>query len=150
MMRDKTTELLKMVASTLGWIIVMALVLFFAAELVQADEHTEADRDWTRATLQWVPPTTRIDGKELDPATELKEYRLYCSGQRVAIIQATGENERTFKKSELFSEVGYGRHECAMTAVDTENRESAYSNTVEIPWFEQKPEAPTELIFIAG
>ena len=98
-------------------------------------------------TLSWEPPTTRVDGQPLDPATELDEYRLYCDGlDAVAIPSATSNGEYEITKDQLFP--GYGEYDCGLTAVDTEGLESAMSNMVVIPWEKTAPSAPTNLLII--
>jgi hypothetical protein len=98
-------------------------------------------------TLSWEPPTTRVDGQTLDPATELAEYRLYCEGlDTVAIPAATSNGEYEVPKTNIFP--GYGAYDCGLTAVDTEGLESTMSNMVVIPWEKTKPNAPTNLLII--
>ena len=98
-------------------------------------------------TLSWEPPTTRVDGQTLDPATELAEYRLYCEGlDAVAIPSATSNGEYEITKDQLFP--GYGKYDCGLTAVDTEGLESTMSNMVVIPWEKTKPNVPTNLLII--
>lgn len=97
-------------------------------------------------TLSWEPPTTRADGQPLDPATELSEYRLYCGSVMTSIPAATSNGQYEIERAVILPE--YGAYDCYMTAVDTEGRESASSNTVAITWEAVAPDPPTTLLII--
>lgn len=98
------------------------------------------------AELWWDPPRTRENGQPFDPATEVKEYRLYCSGKQVTTIPPLSGGRHSASKSEMFGDE-YGIHECAMTVVDTGGLESKFSNTVNIPYLainvSQPPQSQT-------
>ena len=122
---------------------ILAAALFFGA--VQAQESLR---------LEFTPPTTRVDGTPLDPATELDTYTVYCraqasdaawpdSGYTFPAQEPAGEHETTYET--LLGE--RGRYECAMTVTDTDGRESDRSESVEFAWLSQ-PEAPTSVIIV--
>lgn len=98
-------------------------------------------------TLSWEPPTSRMDGTPLDPATELSAYRLTC-GETVTEIPAVGDgtNEYPLNKAEVLP--GYGNHDCYLTAVDTEGRVSPPSNTVTVLYEKVGPSQPINLIIL--
>lgn len=85
------------------------------------------------AELRWEPPRTRENGEPFDPATELQEFRLYCTGEQVATIPRLSGGRKSLSKSEMFGD-SYGIHECALTAVDTGGLESDFSNIIKIPY----------------
>ena len=98
------------------------------------------------ATLTWEPPTSRVDGTPLDPATEISEYRLTC-GDTVTPIPATMTGqEYEVAKHEILP--GYGTYDCFLTAVDTDGLVSMPSNAVILEWTKQPPSAPTNLLII--
>ena len=109
--------------------------------------------DTTR--IEFDPPTSREDGTELDPATEIAQYDLYCrykeaeefarDGSVLTIpgMTETGEHETTY--GEFLPE--RGRYDCALTATDTDGRESDYSEIVEVSWLDA-PGSPTNVIIV--
>ena len=124
--------------------ILIALLLLAPLALV-ADDTTRIEFD---------PPVTREDGTELDPATEIEQYDLYCryqdaegfSDESVMKIPGkteTGEHETTYDS--FLPEKG--RYDCAMTATDTDGRESTHSNVVEVSWLDA-PGTPTSVIIV--
>lgn len=98
-------------------------------------------------TLSWEPPTTRVDGTPLDPATELSVYELSCGGKKTE-IPATGEENYEYEvtKHEILPE--YGEHKCFLVAVDNDGLKSEPSNTVSITWEKSAPGRPTSVIII--
>ena len=125
--------------------ITLALAAIFAVGAAAASETTRIEFD---------PPTEREDGTKLDPATEIAQYDLYCryqdaeefAGDGVLTIPGmtdTGEHETTY--DEFLPEKG--RYDCAMTATDTEVRESDYSEIVEVSWLDA-PGSPTSVIIV--
>ena len=123
--------------------ILIALLLLAPLALVADDTRIEFD-----------PPVTREDGTELDPATEIEHYDLYCryqdatefSSDSVLTIPGmteTGEHETTY--GEFLPE--RGRYDCALTATDTDGRESDYSEIVEVSWLDA-PGSPTSVIIV--
>jgi len=97
-------------------------------------------------TLSWEPPTSRVDGQPLDPATELSEYRFYCAEVTTSIPATSTNGEYEIDKAQSLP--GYGTFDCYLTAVDTEDRESQPSNTVALIWEPTAPNAPTTLLII--
>ena len=99
-------------------------------------------------TFSWVDPTERTDGTALDPATDLKSYRLQCSGPENAervIDRAATSAVGTERRDEWADAVQVsGMYDCRMTAIDTGDRESDWSNTASVPKF-AAPSAPTDL-----
>lgn len=124
---------------------VLLVVLMLQIFAVMAQETT------TGSTLTWTPPTSRVDGTPLDPATELSFYKLWC-GDKETRIPATSEPNTTYEFSREEILPGYGSYECRMEAFDTSNPPlwSEPSNAVTISWEEtpQPPRAPTNLIYI--
>ena len=98
-------------------------------------------------TLTWTPPTERVDGTPLDPATEIAEYRLICGTVTTSIDATVVEgNQHEVAKHEILP--GYGSHDCALTAVDADGLESEPSNNVAVEWHKSAPVAPTDLLLI--
>ena len=99
-------------------------------------------------TFTWTDPTSRTDGSVLDPATELKSYRMQCSGpenaERIVDRAATSAvgTERRYEWADAVQVSGM--YDCRMTAIDTGDRESDWSNTASVPKF-ASPSAPTDL-----
>ena len=123
----------------------MALAAFMAAFLVVG----VASADDLR--IEFDPPTSREDGTALDPATEIAHYTVYCragdtypdTGYEIPGQTETGEHATTYES--LLAE--RGRYTCAMTATDTDGRESQRSNEVELSWLDQ-PGEPTSVIIV--
>ena len=108
--------------------------------------------DTTR--IEFDPPVTREDGTELDPATEIAQYDLYCryqdatefSSDSVLTIPGLTENgEHPTTYGEFLPEKG--RYDCALTATDTDGRESRHSEIVEVAWL-AAPGTPTNVIIV--
>ena len=97
--------------------------------------------------LSWEPPLTREDGTPLDPATDLKEYRLKC-GLKEYVIPATTADPEGMVVEKRDSLTGYGEHTCVMFAVDNEGLRSPPSNEVTVTWEKAKPSQPTNLLII--
>ena len=99
-------------------------------------------------TFTWTDPVQRTDGSAIT-AAELKSYRLQCSGpenaERIvdrAATTAANTTSRRYVWSDAVT-VG-GMYDCRMTAIDTGDRESDWSNTASVPKF-AAPSAPTDL-----
>ena len=100
-------------------------------------------------TFSWTDPTTRTDGSALDPATEIQSYRLRCEGpetsERIvdrAATSAISGQDRTYAWADAVQTSGM--YDCRMTALDTGDRESDWSNTASVAKF-AAPSAPTDL-----
>jgi hypothetical protein len=83
--------------------------------------------------FSWEDPVTRTDGTALNPETEISGYRMRCEGPETAerIVDRTatssiGNNERQYNWTEAVQTSGF--YECKMTAFDTGDRESPWSN----------------------
>lgn len=78
------------------------------------------------ATINWTPPTTRVDGTPLS-LSELAEFRLYCGleGEPRQFITAIQSPETSLLADNYLAA---GSWTCVLTAVDTEGRESVDSN----------------------
>jgi hypothetical protein len=111
----------------------------------------------TSVTLSWDPPTERVNGEALDPATDIASYELRCS--------LVGEAEYTAQLSiPGLSEIGafssplatvfptYGLYDCEMAAVDTFGIYSDYVIVQNGPveWLPGKPQGPTNLLILIG
>jgi hypothetical protein len=98
-------------------------------------------------TFTWTDPTQRTDGSAIT-AAELKSYRLQCSGpenaERIVDRAATSAvgSERRYEWTDAVQVSGM--YDCRMTAIDTGDRESDWSNTASVPKF-AAPSAPTDL-----
>lgn len=133
--------------------LVMILMFLVFAVAVSAQTKNPEPRKTERAasgsTLTWTPPTSRVDGTPLDPATELSKYKLWCGGKETT-IPATSEPNKSyaFTREEILP--GYGDWECRMEAFDTNDPPlfSEPSNPVTISWRPPGPSAPTNLIYI--
>jgi len=76
----------------------------------------------------WTPPVEYTNGSTLNPATDLKSFKLYCPGMSAIDIQNVG-----MPPYEYIAPVGQfaaGDYSCAMTAVDNNLLESAQSTSV--------------------
>lgn len=99
-------------------------------------------------TFTWIDPIARTDGTAFNADNDLKSYRLRCEGSENAEIivdraatSAVG-TERRYVWSDAVT-VG-GMYDCRMTATDTNDRESPWSNTASVTKF-AAPSAPTDL-----
>ena len=100
-------------------------------------------------TFSWTDPTQRVDGSALDPATEIQSYRLRCEGpenaERIvdrAATSAISGQARTYAWADAVQTSGM--YDCRMTATDTGDRESDWSNIASVPKF-AAPSAPVDL-----
>ena len=116
-------------------------------------------------TIVFEPPTERESGEPIDPATEIAQYNLYCLKVPVGNDPndpVGGANEfkssppyvipglslvttHTTEAGNIFD--GRGTHQCAMTALDTDGRESTISNIVTARWLSD-PGAPSDVEII--
>ena len=99
-------------------------------------------------TFTWTDPTQRADGSAFNADTDLSGYRLQCSGpenaERIVDRAATSAvgTERRYEWADAVQISGM--YDCRMSAIDTGDRESAWSNTASVPKF-AAPSAPTDL-----
>lgn len=87
--------------------------------------------------LKWIPPTTRVDGTPLDPATDIRSYKIYYgteSGKYTTNIDVG--NVTTFTVTNLAKR----KYFFVVTTVDTDGDESVYSNEI---WHKVKISPPT-------
>lgn len=122
---------------------VVGLMFVISDAFGQSSSGVVDDPDVT--VVSWEPPTTRQNGDALDPETELAEYRLYC-GDVVTPLQVGPETSQELPKSQILP--GYGEHQCSITAVDTEGRESPRSEPVTVGWDMSPPSAPRRFLVI--
>lgn len=106
-------------------------------------------------TIQWEPPTERVNGDALDPLTDIASYELRCwpvsNAEAFVSIQVPGlteTGEYTINKSEVFEH--YGDHTCSVAAIDTFG---LMSDRVEISnppisYFPPAPRVPTSVIVV--
>jgi hypothetical protein len=99
-------------------------------------------------TFTWVDPTQRTDGTAFNANTALKSYRLNCAGpanaERIVDRAATVAVNTTTRRYEWSNAVTVGgTYTCRMTAIDTGDRESTWSNTASVTKF-ATPSAPTD------
>lgn len=88
-------------------------------------------------TFTWNDPTARTDGQALDPDTEIQSYRMNCEGsesvERIVDRAATvslGGTERQYEWVNAVQRGGW--YDCRMTAVDTDDLESDWSNVASV------------------
>ena len=99
-------------------------------------------------TFTWTDPTQRTDGSAFNADTDLSGYRLQCSGpenaERIVDRAATSAvgTERRYEWADAVQISGM--YDCRMSAIDTGDRESDWSNTASVPKF-AAPSAPTDL-----
>jgi hypothetical protein len=99
--------------------------------------------------FSWVEPTARTDGTALNPATEIKSYKMRCEGpenaERIvdrAITTPLADQRRQYLWTNAVQ--ASGLYDCKMSAIDTGDLESPWSNTVSgIPKFDP-PAPPTD------
>jgi hypothetical protein len=96
----------------------------------------------------WQDPTQRTDGTALNPETEISGYRMRCQGPQDVIrfidreVTAPVEgNKRQYRWVDAVQTDGV--YSCQMTAMDTKDLESAWSEVAEAPKF-TRPPAPTD------
>lgn len=99
-------------------------------------------------TFSWTDPTQRTDGTAFNPGSELQSYRLQCNGpenaERIVDRSATSAvsgNDRRYVWADAVT-LG-GQYDCRMTAIDTGERESPWSNTSSVAKF-AAPSAPID------
>lgn len=90
-------------------------------------------------TVSWTHPNTRNDGTAL-ALSDLRESRLYCStnNQQSWALEETIAIPAAF----VLHDFPIGVHECAVTAVDTNGRESDFSNIITITVLAARPSPP--------
>lgn len=99
-------------------------------------------------TFTWIDPVARTDGTAFNADNDLKSYRMQCNGpenaERIVDRAATSAvgTERRYEWTNAV-QIG-GMYDCRMTATDTGDRESPWSNTASVPKF-AAPSAPTDL-----
>lgn len=98
--------------------------------------------------FSWLDPTARTDGTALNPETEIKSYRMRCEGpenaERIvdrAITTPLSGQRREYLWTDAVQTSGM--YDCKMSAVDTRDLESAWSNSASVPKF-TPPDAPTD------
>lgn len=104
-----------------------------------------AEKDPT-AVISWEPPTARVDGTALDPATEIAKYILTCGTVKTDIPPTADAGGVTMEKATILP--GYGETECYMQTVDTEGQASEPSNSDTVSWMPAAPAAPTQFIYL--
>jgi len=92
--------------------------------------------------FEWTGPTQFVSGRSLNPATDLKEYRLYCPVGPSVATQTLPNTDNSFQAP--FGMFPIGDYECHMTSVDLEDNESDPSNT---KVFTVNSDKPAILIF---
>ena len=84
-------------------------------------------------TLAWDPPKTYTDGLNLDPASDLQEYRIYFSTQP-GVYSSDNYYTVTAPATSItiteITSVPAGTYYFVVTAVDKSNGESGFSNEV--------------------
>jgi len=99
-------------------------------------------------TFTWDDPVQRTDGTPLDPDTELKSYQLECSGpenvtrfvDRSATIPVNTNRRQYVWTNAVITD---GIYSCRAAAVDTNDLESLWSETVSVLKV-QTPVPPTD------
>jgi hypothetical protein len=76
-------------------------------------------------TITWQPPTENVDGS---PLNDLAEYRIYVGTDPQTYDQPIAVTDP--QTSSQFVPLERGEYRVAMTAVDADGNESAYSNEV--------------------
>ena len=94
-------------------------------------------------TFNWTPPTAYEDGSSLDPATDIIEYRIYCSGDATVTMIAPGGVNDSYSAS--YSELPPGDYTCTATAVASNQLESDHTNAVNFTVTRGKPGSPAPL-----
>lgn len=106
----------------------------------------------TALEIQWDPPTERVDGSALDPATEIAAYNFMCGvdaggpfdqvDYRIPGTETDGVYE--VAGDTVFPE--YGDYQCVLTAEDQYGQESMHSEVVAVEYLPPEPGQPTNVI----
>lgn len=119
-----------------GIILFLASVLFW--QVVRAEE------------FLWDAPESYTNGQPLNPATDLRRYKLYMDGTALAFVEKP--DSATAPPTTYKYVVPLGQHRFFVTAVDNMLRESEPSNTLIVdkgaaatPTAVPKSEPPTGL-----
>lgn len=128
---------IRAVVVSTGIALLTSIPLFFAA--AQAHDFT----------FSWDDPTERTDGTGLNPDTELKSYQMRCQGpENVAryVDRAATTVVTDIRRTYVWVDAVQisGTYNCQLTAVDTGDRESDWSNVASVSKF-APPSAPTDL-----
>jgi hypothetical protein len=98
--------------------------------------------------FSWGDPTQRTNGTALNPDTEIQSYRMRCEGPENAerivdrsATSSTGTNARQYNWADAVSTSGV--YQCKMTAIDTGERESDWSNIAGVEKY-APPAPPTD------
>lgn len=107
-------------------------------------------------TFQWEPPTERVDGTPLDPATEIGFYELRCwdveTPGEYTTLEIPGQSEGgsyTSAMADLFPD--YGHYECELSAVDNYGVYSDFvlaQGETPLPYLPPKPGSPTNVLIL--
>lgn len=129
--------------------ILTALLCLFALGSAFAQES-----DPVEVTVTWDPPTQRLDGLPMDPATEISHYTLLCATDEAGPFEGgyqipglTPDGTHAAALTDVFPD-GYGDYWCVLTATDTDGRESGPSNVATFRWAPASPGSPTQLLII--
>ena len=79
------------------------------------------------ATITWMAPTTKVDGSSLN-AGEISAYNVYYGDSTQNLVLAATLNAGSYEHT--FTDLGPGRYYFAVTASDTNQNESSFSNVV--------------------
>ena len=84
------------------------------------------------ATLTGVPPSQRTDNSAFNLDTELQGFKVYCGLITKEYVNSYSYTGYTLPITEWTLSLPVGVHYCAVTTIDTDGRESAYSNEVTV------------------
>ena len=84
------------------------------------------------ALLSGEPPTLREDGVAFDVATELKGFNVYCGLMKGVYDTDFSFVGYTLPRTEWIVDVPNGISYCVITAIDTDGRESMYSDEITV------------------
>jgi hypothetical protein len=122
------------------WVLIFTALIAATAAAKYAHAHD--------FTFSWDDPVKRTDGSTLNPNTEIKFYQLRCQGpENVArfvdrqVTTALNSGQRQYRW--VNAVVTDGWYTCQMTAVDTGDRESPWSNEATVLKVDQ-PAPPTD------
>lgn len=133
--------------------IVVALLVLSASFVLASEQEF-----YTQLQISWTPPTERVDGTPLDPATEISKYDFQCALEgsedgytiQIDIPGQTDDGAWEAQLSDIFPQ--YGSYDCRMAAVDMDGLYSdfVYVENGPVVYEPVKPKAPTSLMILFG
>ena len=84
------------------------------------------------ATITGIPPDQREDNSPFNLDAELQGFKVYCGLITKEYVSSYSYTGYTLPITEWTLSLPVGIHYCAVTTIDTDGRESTYSNEITV------------------